>query len=189
MSTITKPKFDLPLAWNWNEHPGMVPALSIQQPYASFVAERYKTIEIRTYTTRYRGPLLIHAGKLWYGQEGSGKEAERRAWVAACQTTERLEMYPLIEDMEEKIYPRGVLLGVGRLVESGRFTAESWERRRADHLSDADFHEKFCGWQFDGAFLFDLPLPYNGALGIFPAPFKILPARVQQLFTEFVKGV
>ena len=36
-------------------------ALSIRQPWASLIACAEKTIELRAWTTRYRGPLLICA--------------------------------------------------------------------------------------------------------------------------------
>jgi hypothetical protein len=38
-------------------------ALSIQQPWAGLVAAGLKDIENRTWSTRYRGPVLVHAGK------------------------------------------------------------------------------------------------------------------------------
>src|SRR5579864_4196240 len=36
-------------------------ALSVKQPWASLIASGRKTLEIRTWTTRYRGPLVIVA--------------------------------------------------------------------------------------------------------------------------------
>lgn len=36
-------------------------ALSLRQPWASMIADGRKTIETRTWRTRYRGPLAIHA--------------------------------------------------------------------------------------------------------------------------------
>ncbi len=36
-------------------------ALSLRQPWASLIADGRKTIETRTWRTRYRGPLAIHA--------------------------------------------------------------------------------------------------------------------------------
>jgi hypothetical protein len=39
-----------------------VKALTIRQPWASLVALGVKTIETRSWSTKYRGPLLIHAG-------------------------------------------------------------------------------------------------------------------------------
>ena len=38
-------------------------ALTIRQPWASLIAAGVKTIETRSWSTRYRGPLAIHAGK------------------------------------------------------------------------------------------------------------------------------
>jgi len=40
-----------------------VKTLSIQQPWAALIAAGVKTIEVRTWRTEYRGPLLIHATK------------------------------------------------------------------------------------------------------------------------------
>ena len=38
-------------------------ALSIMQPWAWLIANGHKDIENRSWPTRYRGPVLIHAGK------------------------------------------------------------------------------------------------------------------------------
>ena len=38
-------------------------ALSVRQPWASLIIEGLKVVENRTWATRYRGPLLIHASK------------------------------------------------------------------------------------------------------------------------------
>lgn len=38
-------------------------ALTIRQPWASLIAHGVKTIETRSWSTEYRGPLAIHAGK------------------------------------------------------------------------------------------------------------------------------
>ena len=43
--------------------PESVRALTIHQPWATLIAEGYKDVENRVWTTAYRGPLLIHAGK------------------------------------------------------------------------------------------------------------------------------
>lgn len=37
-------------------------ALTVRQPWASLIAAGVKTIETRSWSTRYRGPLAIHAG-------------------------------------------------------------------------------------------------------------------------------
>lgn len=40
-------------------------ALSILQPWAWLIVNGYKPVENRTWATKFRGPLLIHAGKSW----------------------------------------------------------------------------------------------------------------------------
>ena len=40
-----------------------MPALSIRQPWAWLITHGYKDVENRTWSTPYRGPLLIHASK------------------------------------------------------------------------------------------------------------------------------
>jgi ASCH domain len=46
-----------------------VRVLSIQQPWAWAIVEGHKPVENRTWTTRYRGPVLIHAGVTVRGPE------------------------------------------------------------------------------------------------------------------------
>lgn len=65
-------------------------ALTIRQPWASLIAEGVKTIETRSWSTKYRGPIAIHAGKaeLWrHGQAFDDwiayrSDAPGRGWTA-----------------------------------------------------------------------------------------------------------
>lgn len=63
-------------------------ALTIRQPWASLIASRHKTIELRTWTTDYRGPLVVTAAK----------------------TVERVRRYPMTDP------PLGVTVCLVRLV-------------------------------------------------------------------------
>lgn len=38
-------------------------AISVRQPWAALIVHGIKPVENRTWTTTYRGPVLIHAGK------------------------------------------------------------------------------------------------------------------------------
>ncbi len=40
-----------------------IKALSLRQPYAELVVIGKKSIELRTWSTKYRGEFLIHAAK------------------------------------------------------------------------------------------------------------------------------
>ncbi len=45
-------------------------ALSVRQPWASLIESGRKTVELRSWSTRYRGPVLILAGVgIWRGTE------------------------------------------------------------------------------------------------------------------------
>lgn len=50
----------------------LLKVITIKQPWATLIARGYKQYEFRTWQTKYRGPLLIHAGK------GVDKEALKR---------------------------------------------------------------------------------------------------------------
>lgn len=52
-------------------------ALTVRQPYAGLIAAGVKTIELRTWSTAYRGPLLICAGKKPSGAESPFPLLER----------------------------------------------------------------------------------------------------------------
>ncbi|MHC4715092.1 MAG: ASCH domain-containing protein [Planctomycetota bacterium] len=51
-------------------------ALSVREPWASLIAEGIKTVELRTWKTDYRGPLLICASRSAPTKEG--REAQQR---------------------------------------------------------------------------------------------------------------
>jgi len=130
-------------------HPaeGMYPCISIQQPFASFILFRAKTIELRSWATKYRGPILIHAGKAWYGQKNTTKLSEqigeRNAGALAC----KLHMPDPDEILTngESFYPRGGIVGIATLVRVAHFTALSWETLRDAHRSTGPFDEHEFG--------------------------------------------
>lgn len=55
------------------------PALSVRQPYAWLIVRGLKPIENRTWSTTYRGPLIIHASSKMH--EHGIEEIERRYGV------------------------------------------------------------------------------------------------------------
>lgn len=49
---------------NWKPQVGMLPCLSIRQPWTWLLTHGVKDIENRDWSTNYRGLLLLHAGKV-----------------------------------------------------------------------------------------------------------------------------
>ena len=65
-------------------------ALTLHQPYASFIALGVKHIETRSFKTNYRGPLAIHAGK----------RRPKQIWCDADEGTPEL-VFPLFDSYEQ----------------------------------------------------------------------------------------
>jgi hypothetical protein len=63
-----------------------VKVLTLHQPWASLIAVGVKTIETRSWSTQYRGPLAIHAGaKFVFGEVG---EFRAETWFSDLQHVE-----------------------------------------------------------------------------------------------------
>lgn len=71
-------------------------ALSIRQPWAHLIIKGIKRIENRTWNTRYRGPILIHASQ-------------------RCEPLEGIEYGYDLKLPARKDLPRGALVGVAYL--------------------------------------------------------------------------
>ena len=81
----------------------MTKALSIMQPWAYLVANVVKRVENRTWTTDYRGLVLIHASATY------AREAHR--------DLRRLsDMFPDVLPLPD-VLPRGALVGFAELVD------------------------------------------------------------------------
>ena len=122
-------------------------ALSIRQPWAWLIARGFKPIENRTWNTRFRGRLLIHASKAF---DKDGYE-----WVRDCFPEIAL---PLPEQFE-----RGGIVGSAELYEVETASASPW------------FFGQF-GFRLGKAEPLPF-VPLAGKLGFFEAPHHILPSR------------
>jgi hypothetical protein len=71
-------------------------ALSVRAPWSELIASGRKTIELRSWSTTYRGPLLICSGVNWHplGVDLHGKLGERGVTVARV---ELLDCRPIME--------------------------------------------------------------------------------------------
>jgi len=92
-------------------------ALSIKQPWAALLASARKSIEIRKWTTRYRGPLLIHAARV------PDERDEAWKWVT--------------DDLRPLTKLVGGIIGEGNLVGSIAYAdAEAFATDGERHLND-----------------------------------------------------
>ena len=119
--------------------------LTIKQPWASLIIQGYKRFEFRSWQTKYRGELLIHAGK------GIDKEAVKR-----------LEKY-IPEDM-----PLGKIIGKVKLVDCIKMSPEFKEillKENKDIYTDSSFKENY-GWKLTDIQKLDEPIEAKGHLSL-----------------------
>ena len=150
-------------------------ALSLHQPWASLIALGAKRIETRSWSTRYRGPLAIHAAKrrivnelIYFGS----------CWNFCGALGRRMgDQAPLYEAL-----PFGAVIAVCELVDcrpTDSFTVGELDRRRkpanmphADlyqwsERGFGDFKPGRYGWVLDNICALPEPIFYRGRQGLF----------------------
>lgn len=119
--------------------------LTIKQPWATLIMQGDKRFEFRSWQTKYRGDLLIHAGK------GIDKEAMKR----------------LAKYLPDEI-PLGKILGKVTLVDCIKMCPEFKEmllKENSDIYTKSSFSENF-GWQVENIQVFDEPIKAKGHLSL-----------------------
>jgi hypothetical protein len=131
--------------------------LTLTQPWASLVACGAKTIETRSWTTRYRGKLLIHAAK---GLAG----LTERAYRDLCQTEPFIETLTAGGFAAPADLPRGAIVAVCNLADVQRidiFNLPDEPERSFGHYA-ADRY----AWQLANVIRLPDPIPASGAQGL-----------------------
>lgn len=89
-------------------------AISIRQPWAWLIVNGYKDIENRTWNTKYRGPVLIHAAQ----------GLTRREYDEACaMVVDRMIQIdiPELEDLD-----RGGIVGIATITDCVDASSSPW---------------------------------------------------------------
>lgn len=96
-------------------------ALTIRQPWSSLIAAGVKPVENRSWMTRYRGPLLIHAGR----------GVDRAPGALALDALDALGL--ALEEL-----PAGGIVARAQLVDVVRDSGSPWAEPGAFHWVLAD---------------------------------------------------
>ena len=128
--------------------------LSVQQPWATFIAQGWKTIEVRTWRTDYRGALLIAASK------GSNLPAS---------------VTHIEENGEQIAMPRGVALCVVDLLDVRRLTLAD---AAPANLEPEDMPADGWAWLLGNPRAVE-PIPIKGKLSLYDTPDELIrmPAK------------
>lgn len=120
-----------------------VKALSFRQPWAELILRGIKTLDLRTWTTRHRGPLAIYASKT----------VEREA----CRAN-GVDAGHLIT---------GAVAGVADLVDIVELDEASYHARTAEHRAGRPFRQPMYGWELANPRWLLEPAPARGRLRLF----------------------
>jgi hypothetical protein len=135
-----------------------VKALTISQPFASLIADGEKWVENRTWETRYRGSLAIHAGKgTQYLSKSELQEYPHGCVIAVCDLVACVNL----EVMRSLQHPCSVLPVSGR---TGKTFAELFNHKHAEG--------PWC-WVLENVRKIE-PVPISGKQGLWTFESRIL---------------
>lgn len=118
-----------------------IPAISIRQPWAELIIRGKKTLEVRSWSTDYRGQLWLHTGK-----RGDPFNEEK---------------YHLVNLF------KGGYIGFAFLEGVFPLDPERWQNWRPKHLVDGPYRLGLYAWLLSHPKKFVSPLPAQGALRLF----------------------
>jgi|GEM_PF-1126238 len=128
---------------------GRAKCLSIQQPWATIIVKGKKDIEMRTWATPYRGPMIICSGKTPRDSGIAGYRHEPKREIISHGS----EVWPA---------PRGVAIALVELLDCRTMAPKEFRRALVDYEPGADF----IGW-FVRVIQPLPPVPIKGSLGLF----------------------
>lgn len=129
-----------------------VRALSVRRPWAHLIMAGHKMIENRTWSTHWRGTLVVHAGQRW---ERAGAELARDLGIHSVET--------------EGACPGGYL-GTVRLIDVHPATADCctpWGQH-----GPGVYH-----WRLADPTPYTAPIPGPGRLGLYQPPAEVVGRR------------
>lgn len=144
--------------------------ISLWQPWASAIAAGLKTIETRSWETKYRGPLAIHASKRW-------TNAERLFWLEHVsadlpENIENRDAFRKIGILDGDLIPKGVIVATCEIY-ACISTNEDPMLVAPDHISGPTEHiwgnygpDRF-GWLLRNVQILATPVPCVGRQGFF----------------------
>lgn len=124
--------------------------ITIKQPFASLIAEGIKCYEFRTWKTKYRGEILIHAGK------GVDKKAMEKfkcynleypagVILAKCTLTDCIK----IDDDARKMLKRENDLVYGSVIKHTEWEGYGFKLENVKKVKQVSINGKLSLWEYD----------------------------------------
>ncbi len=147
--------------------------ISLWQPWASLLVLGSKQVETRSWSTGYRGPLLIHASK----RKNIGELVQLLCDWEFIHFQEALRPLGNGPVAIQTSLPFGAIIGQVELVdclptESLKANLEPSER------SFGNFAPGRFGWIMANPVLFEQAIPYKGSQGFFNVPDELIGIKI-----------
>lgn|SRR5574337_939184 len=118
--------------------------LSVSQPYADLIIQGKKTIELRTWNTKFRGEFLVHA--------------PLKIKTQVCQKL----------GIDSKGLRTGVIIGRVEIYDVKVYkTQEELKSDYSKHFASREFFDRKYGFLLRKPVELRVPIPYKGSLGFF----------------------
>jgi activating signal cointegrator 1 len=124
-------------------------ALTLWQPWASLMAAGHKKVETRTWATKYRGLVAIHAAL---------KKPSFLGW--SCESNEFLEQLRQL-GIDQSALPVGCVLCIAKLVAISE-TSEVYDDLSGRERIFGNYEEGRYAWFFEDVKAFPAPVPAKG---------------------------
>lgn len=129
-------------------------ALTVLQPWAQLLVLGEKRYETRSWSTGYRGPLLIHAGRRFI--EHVRELCATEPFYSALQK----------HGVNINYMTKGAILGQAELVDCIPSDQLRFEGKDPEEAF-GDFRVGRYAWRIENPQAFPEPIPYQGKLGLF----------------------
>lgn len=142
--------------------------ISLLQPWATLVVIGAKRFETRSWSTQYRGPLLIHASKKFTKDD----RELCKDWPFSEYIMSRDDEPPYLHPAYGGELATGKIIGKVELLDC--LTTENWRVRYSQSESKSTQEEYRFGnygagrfaWEMRNPTLFSKPIPAKGSLGL-----------------------
>lgn len=155
--------------------------ISILQPWASLIIQGHKKIETRSWNTKYRGELLIHAsaGKkpvcrslmLDFQQEFSHLNLQKFESLPFGAIIGKVNLIATVQSIHCFSGNQFEITNYSSDVVNGHFPKDLFEITDQE-LAFGDYSENRFGWLLSDPIIFENPIPAKGKLGLWEYDWK-----------------
>lgn len=125
-------------------------AITIRQPYASLIANGYKEYEFRTWKTKYRGEVLIHARKSIDKKAMKKFEKLNLEYPTGCIIAKaRIEDCIKVDDnFRKEVVPKNPEVYSG-LVTKPHWEGYAFKVEKVEKIDPIEVNGKLSFWEYD----------------------------------------